>query len=428
MSRRIEIELTSHRDEATFTWRAAGARQPKGEVAVATLPEGASVGDTFKVEIETGLDGHEVIGVIPERIRSRGPERLELLGREVPDDALVTSQLATRSRNRKGPGRRRDRDGGRDRRGRAEGRGRGENRGRTGDRRDAGSAPRERAGSRPGRTVDQDRSRTRKRAPRAPRLRPGRAHRNAFIDTLSEEQRPVADQLLRGGMPNLRQAIAKDNEQRRAQGQPEVPGDRLIEIGEAILPRLLDAEWQDRAEAALEQIDTVDLRDLRSVVVAATDHARTPETREVADALREQLAARVERAQAEWLTELQSALDDKRIVRVLNLSSRPPKAGAPLPQPLADSMVAATNAALSAESASGRWVALLDALAYSPIRHRVRPSGIPAEPSEELRTKVAKLRSRLPEIAAAFAGPPSAGAPPAASDEPPATSDGTSQS
>ncbi|HET8929689.1 MAG TPA: hypothetical protein VFN21_03425, partial [Acidimicrobiales bacterium] len=54
------------------------------------------------------------------------------------------------------------------------------------------------------------------------------------------------------------------------------------------------------------------------------------------------------------------------------------------------------------------WVALLDALAYSPIRQRVAPSGIPAEPSDELKAKVAKLHSRLPNIASAFgvtAGP-----------------------
>lgn len=209
-------------------------------------------------------------------------------------------------------------------------------------------------------------------------------------------------------MPNLRAAIERDNAQRRAQGQPEVPGDRLVQMAESLLGDLQKAEWHDRADAALAQIDEVDLRDLRSVVVAADDHAKSTETRALADELRTKLAARVERAQAAWLAELQSALDDKRIARVLNLSSRPPKAGAPLPPALADAIVDATNAALSAESASGRWVALLDALAYAPIRHRVVPIGVPAEPSEELKAKVAKLSDRLPGIASAFGAAPAA--------------------
>lgn len=400
MSRRIEIELTSTRDDATFTWRAAGARQPKGDVAAATLPTGAGVGDTFRVEITTGLDGHEIIGVIPDRAPRTEPDRLELITREVPDDALVTSKLAGRARgrggaDRKGKGRREGR------RGDAEGASRGRpNRTPSSDRR-----PRKDADGSADKHRGEKRRPAKKRAPRAPRLRPGRVHRTEFLATLGEEQRPVAEQLVNGGMPNLRQAIERDNEKRRTQGQPEVPADRLIQMAESILPRLRVAEWHDRADAALAAIDDVDLRDLRSVVVAADGDAKSPETRALAEELRTKLAARVERAQAEWLSELRTAVDEKRIARVLNLSSRPPKAGAPLPTDLADDMVAATNAALSAESASGRWVALLDALAYSPIRQRVKPESIPAEPTDELKTKVAKLKPRLPNIAAAFAGP-----------------------
>ena len=32
MSRRLEIELTSTREDGTWTWRAAGAKVPKGVV------------------------------------------------------------------------------------------------------------------------------------------------------------------------------------------------------------------------------------------------------------------------------------------------------------------------------------------------------------------------------------------------------------
>ena len=238
------------------------------------------------------------------------------------------------------------------------------------------------------------------------------------METLADEQRPVAEKLIHGGIPNLRQAIDADNAKRREQGQPEVPADGLIQMAESLLPRVQEAEWHDRADAALAGIDEIDLRDLRSVVVA-DDHARSPEARALADELRSKVNERVDRAQSAWLAELQTALAEKRIARVLNLSSRPPKAGAPLPPPLIDAMVKVTNEALSAESASGRWVALLDALAFSPIRQRVTPVSVPAEPSEELQAKIAKLKGKLPNIAAAFA-PASAIPPPSAPIPPPA--------
>ncbi|MBS1847320.1 MAG: hypothetical protein JST73_03495 [Actinobacteria bacterium] len=415
MSRRIEIELTSAKGDATYTWRAAGARQPRGEVAAAVLPEGVAIGDTLRVEIETGLDGHEILAVIPERAPRKESDRLELIVRDVPDDALVTSQLATRSKGRRPSDRDAHGSGGRDGKGRRGPRGE-----RTSDRTETTDRPQRerkpRDGSRPrtDRSGEQraDRPRPpRKRAPKAPRLRVGHAHRNAFLDTLADEQRPVAEKLTHGGMPNLRQAIETDNAKRREQGQPEVPADGLVRMAESILPRLQIAEWRDRADAALAQLDEAELSDLRSVVVAAADHAKTPEAREIAETLRVKLNERVERAHAEWLTELQSAVDQKRIGRLLNLSSHPPKAGAPLPQPLVDAMVAVTNEALGAESPSGRWVVLLDALAFSPISRYVEPSGVPSDVSDELRAKVAKLAKRLPAIASAFA-PSAAAAPP----------------
>ena len=67
MSRRIDIELTSTRDDGSWTWRAAGAREPKGSVPGDLLPAGAPVGDVLKVEIEGYLDGVEVVAVIPAR-------------------------------------------------------------------------------------------------------------------------------------------------------------------------------------------------------------------------------------------------------------------------------------------------------------------------------------------------------------------------
>ena len=44
MSRRIEVELTSQRDDGTWTWRAAGAKEPKGTLDGDLLYNGASSG------------------------------------------------------------------------------------------------------------------------------------------------------------------------------------------------------------------------------------------------------------------------------------------------------------------------------------------------------------------------------------------------
>ena len=87
------------------------------------------------------------------------------------------------------------------------------------------------------------------------------------------------------------------------------------------------ADWRDRAEAAIADADVLDLRDLRSVVVAADNAARDDETRELAAQLRVKLDERVVAEQAQWLEDLRLALDAGRIVRALRVSSRPPNAG-----------------------------------------------------------------------------------------------------
>ncbi len=65
MSRRIEVELTSSRDDGVWTWRAAGAKQPKGELDGGLLYEGATVGDVVRADADFDLDGIEILAVLP---------------------------------------------------------------------------------------------------------------------------------------------------------------------------------------------------------------------------------------------------------------------------------------------------------------------------------------------------------------------------
>jgi len=212
----------------------------------------------------------------------------------------------------------------------------------------------------------------------------------------------VAEQVLRGGIPAVRQAIEKQNLERAAAGQDPVPTDALLKMAEDLTPALRSAEWRDRAEAALADLDELDLRDLRSVVVAADLGARDEDSRALAERLRVGLAARVESEQSAWLAEIAELLAGGRAVRALRVSSRPPKAGAPLPADLAARLSAAAASSLTADTAQDRYATVLEALAFSPVRTQVEPEGVPAEPSPELVAAVTKVASRLPAIAARF--------------------------
>jgi hypothetical protein len=405
MSRRIDIELTSTREDGSWTWRAAGAREPRGTLEGDILPSGAEVGSVLRAEVEGFLDGLSVVAVLPPRAPRNEPERLELKSSR-SDQPLVSSTLAPQ---RSGERSRRN-DRGRDSRDRREGR---EGR----DRRDGGEGRRERRGPRDrdrDRDHDRDRSSGRHERPARPapppvevkpkpkRLRPGKAHRTALLEAVPAEQRPIAEQLLAGGIPSVRQAIDKQNAELKAEGKPEVKPDALLRVAEDLRPRALAAVWRDRAEAAVAVIDDLDLRDLRSVVNAADDAGRDEEARALATRLREALTVRVEKEQADWLAELAETVKAGRVVRALRLSSRPPKAGSPIPGDIATQLAEATAASLTDETGPERWATVLDALAYSPVRRRVIPQSLPAKLSPDLRATIARLASRLPEIAHIF--------------------------
>lgn len=419
MSRRIEVELTSARDDGTWTWRAAGAKQPKGVLDGTLLPDGVQVGAVLRADVEADVEGLTVTAVHGGPARERKePERLELLGPR-RDEPLVTTHLAGRRGGRERGERRGGRAGDRrDRRqrparggpeSRTEPDGRPKRAGAVGDRR---SARREAGATTSGR---QRRSTQPRPAPperpRARRLRAGRANRKAVLEGLPPEQQPVAEQLLRGGIPAVRQAIEKQNEQAKAEGRPEVKPEPVIALAEELVPKLRGAEWRDRADAALVGVDEVDLRDLRSVVVAADDNARDDEARAVATKLRDGLNHRLEQEQQQWLADLTELLAEGRTVRALRLSSRPPKAGAPLPPDLASRLAEATAAALTPDVGQDRWAALLDALSFSPVRRQVQPNELPAEPNAELLSMVRKVAVRLPELAARFGVEPAPPAP-----------------
>jgi hypothetical protein len=219
------------------------------------------------------------------------------------------------------------------------------------------------------------------------------------LAALSPEQQPVAEQLLRGGVPAVRQAIVTQNKAAKESGQPEVNAEKLLAIAEELLPQLKAAEWMDRAEAAVEHVDEIGTRDLRSVVATADAGGRDDRGRELATTLRDALTRRVEAERTRWLTDLTSALDEGRLVRALRISARTPDPGTRVPAELATRLTEAASAAMAPDASAERWLTLLEAVAASPVRRSVKPLGLPAEPGEEVLDAARKAAGRIPALA-----------------------------
>ncbi len=423
MSRRIDIELTSQRDADTWTWRAAGAKEPKGVLDAALLSKlmgEPKPGDRLRAEADFEIDGIFISEVLPLKARSGRPEseRLEIVGKSFKDG--VTTQLSKkgkgRGKDRKGPRKRRSDTGkdGAERRGatdsndgehakRGRGRSKSPRSGRGSDRTrntgKNGTSTRRSSSRRDNRANRDSKADDLPRTPKAPRLRPGQVHRKAYIESLPTEQQILAEQLLKGGIAAVRAEIDSQNEQAKESGGDKIKADGLIRLSETLLPKLRAAEWRDRAEAALKNIDKVDLRDLRAALVAAEDFSRDSEARELTEKIRVGLSIRLDRSQTEWHEELRRTIGAGRVVRALHLSSRPPKPGVPLPPDLAKDLTEQANAALGSGNTQQRLAIVLEAVAYSPVRPYVVLSSAPSEPEAELLEVVTKLAARIPEIA-----------------------------
>lgn len=422
MARRLEVELTSTRADGRFTWRAAGAKHPKGELDASLVPAGVGVGDVVRIEAEADLEGLTVTTVFAPRDPRPEVERIELIGASSVDPPVTTALLGRKSRAKGASGSsgapavgrdRRSKAGGTARRARRERRRRdggeeasGSRRhsarpeGRRSDGRDSGGLRRRDKGADPRRQA----------SPSAPRLRARRAHRQAALAAIPEAQRELAEEVLRGGVPGLRDTIERMNAMAKAEGIPSIKGKPLVALAEQLAPRLKAAEWLDRAEAAEAGLETIDLRDLRSVVSAADSGARGKEATALADRLRVGVAGRVETEHRAWLNDLAGAISDERSVRALRLSSRPPKAGSPLPVDLAKRLADLASAGLTSDAGSKRWAMLLEAVAFSPVRTQVTAQGIPAEIGKELTVALRRLGSRVPQLARLFDTEPAAGA------------------
>lgn len=411
MAHRIDIELTSQSGEGIWTWRAAGAKQPRGTVGAELVPPGSAVGAIVRAEIESTLDGTAVLALLPPKTKTeRSAERIEVIGtpRSGPDvNVVLASKPKGRRSNDRADRSDRPRDGGRrpsDRRPGAEG---GERGSRDGSSRrgeaGASSGP-DRQRDRPSRPGQSGRAgATRDVSGRGEghrRLQQSTTFRNAALATLKPEQLAVAEQLLRGGIPAVRQALDEQNERARADGRPEVTPGPLLALAEQLLPVVTLAAWKDRASAVRAAAgNEIPLRELRTVVAAASTVMLDEDGRELSAALRAALDQRVTALRERWVERITAALDAGRVVDALQTSIRPPEASTRLSAELAVRLSDAAGQAMSKETAPGEWMAILDVVVESPVRRTVKPAGIPGGADETLLAAARKASGYVPELA-----------------------------
>jgi hypothetical protein len=416
MSRRLDIKITSV-NGATATWRAAGAKQPKGVLDVTLLGDGFVVGATYRAEIEQYMEGVEVLSVTPPKTASPLDPRHERLALVTPEPKGPDVQVTYAP---KGRGRRDD--------------DRGERGGRV-ERRDRGARPTRPA--RPDRAATAERSerparaerpngeraprerRTGEGALRGPRTvggerrgsRPGQGprpagppqppvtttHRNAFLATLSAEQLPVAEQLLRGGMPAVRKAVEEQNRNAESQGRPTISAEAIDRIAEELLGRANLAFWKDRAGGAIAAGKELRLRDLRAVVTSAKTVTLDDDARSQLKELQASLTARITALRDEWNAKMERALANDDVLESLRLTVRTPEPTTRVSAEAAAKITAITSAALTAETPAELWQEIVNAAVESPVRRLIKPIGIPSDPA--CHALAVKSAGSIPEFA-----------------------------
>jgi hypothetical protein len=418
MSRRIEIEITSLQGEVA-TWRAAGAKLPKGVLNVNLVPGGAVVGNVYRADVEQFMEGMEVLSVMaPKSASPVDPrnERLELIpSAKTGPDVVVTYAPKGRGPRRDATreGREGSRGGARDARRtsprsdsethdrpRRDGaprpeRGASPRPERSTSPRPERTGPRERAAGRPERPVRGGARRERPSGPVAPPVTT--THRNALLATLSPEQLPVAEQLLRGGMPAVRTAVAEQNKNATAQGRPTVDPVTIERIAEDLLGRTALAMWKDRAAGAIGAGRELRLRDLRAVVTSAKTVSLDEESRAQLKELQAALTTRLEALRTQWNERLEAAVGSSNVEEALRLVARPPDMSTRVSAEMAVRVVAIVSDALTADQDPTRWQEIVTLAVETSIRRNVKPHGIPE--NDQCHALAVKSAGAIPELA-----------------------------
>jgi hypothetical protein len=415
MPRKIDIELTSARADGTWTWRVAGARQPKGTLDGSLLPSGAGVGDVLRAEAEIELEGTVIMAVAAPPAKRPDPDRLELLGDTRPFEGVTTSLVP------KGGGRpRRDRDDpGRARSDRAD-----QPRGRTG--RD-GTGPRaERGPARPGRAPDvagpAGTGAERGRGTRSPRPRRGGEAGREGGDEVRRDERPgsgarPADRRLDGRRPPSSRPdgeARRDREGRRREGDAAAsreragapPRPKRLSPGSVHRHAVLEAlapEERAVAEQLLQGGIPAVRRALQDQNARAREEGRPEVKAEPLLALAEELLPRLKAA--EWRDRADAAAKDVDEIGLRDLRSVVAGADAGARDDEGRILAKTLREALDRRETAARdsWLAeVTTCLDEGRVTRALRVAGRPPDPRSRV---TAELATRLGEAASAAMAP-----------------------
>jgi hypothetical protein len=217
------------------------------------------------------------------------------------------------------------------------------------------------------------------------------------LATLSPEQLPVAEQLLRGGMPAVRAAVELQNKNASSQGRPTVDPATIERIAEELRNKTNLALWKDRAGGAIGAGRELRLRDLRAVVTSAKTVSLDDEARTQLKELQASLTARVDHLRTQWNEKLEAAIAAKNVKEALTLVARPPDMSTRLSADAASKVVALVSESLSAEQEPKTWNEIVELTADTSIRRNVKPIGIPND--EASRAVAVHNAGAIPELA-----------------------------
>ncbi|MDA8196948.1 MAG: hypothetical protein M0019_07070 [Actinomycetota bacterium] len=391
MALRLKIELTDKIDDSTWRWRRAEAKEPRGSLDASLLYEGAKIGDRVEAIVEKTIDGTTIISVTPPQGAAvKKHETIEIEARKVT--TLTTVERAVRGGDRKG-----SKGDGKRSKPRSEGDSGQNDRSKRRPRRDGeegasanSEAPKRR--ERRERPAGAERPAPKpKVAKEKVRLTPARVHRDSLLAELSEHQKPIAEFIFEGGMPRVREEIAKQQDQ---------SGDTLLKLAEEIYPRCEIAIWRDRADAAIAIADGITIRDIKAVVVSGERLVGANEDlKAILEQLKEISTKRRDTLENEWVTEIRELLADKKSIKAVWRSNYAPDNGSKLPDDLLTELAQRASDTLGANASNEIYSQMLNALNLSPIRKMVKPTALPANASEELLTQAREISGRIPALA-----------------------------
>jgi RNase H-fold protein (predicted Holliday junction resolvase) len=218
-----------------------------------------------------------------------------------------------------------------------------------------------------------------------------------MLATLSAEQIPVAEQLLRGGIAAVRTAIAEQNKTLQSQSRPTIDPTLIERMAEDLVGRTALAFWKDRAAGAIGAGKELKLRDLRAVVTSAKTISHDDESRAMLKDLQSSLNDRIEHMRKVWNEKLSTALAGNNLKETLTLIARPPDVSTRVSAEDAAKIVGAVSEALNASQEPSVWNELVTLTVETSIRRQVKPSGIPA--NETSKAVAIKNAGAIPELA-----------------------------